>query len=168
MERGRPFVVVWQETAAQLEGLYRAERDATLARRWHALWLLRNEQELADVAATIGVAYRTIQEWVAWYRRGGLDEVRAHRRGGNRRVSAPLVSAEQVAAVLREARTHGFATQALVRDWLAQHHGVTLTPKQGRRLVAQLGLRLKVPRPLAAKADLDQQAGWKKGGSPMP
>jgi transposase len=163
MGRGRPFVVEWRDSAEDLKARYGAERDPKLARRWQALWLVRTGRGMAEVAVVVGVAYRTIQEWVGWYRQGGLAAVAQHRRGGNRRPVVPLLTTEQAAAVQAEARTHGFATQETARAWIQAQLGVQLTPKQMRRVAADLQWRRKLPRPLAAKADLEQQAAWKKG-----
>jgi hypothetical protein len=53
---GRKFVVAWRHGAEELRGRYRSERDRQLARRWQALWLLREGRALAEVAALVGVA----------------------------------------------------------------------------------------------------------------
>jgi transposase len=145
---------------------FRAERDQQLARRWQALWLLREGRRLGEVARVVGVAYRTVQQWVAWYRRGGLEEVAARRVGGLRRAIRPVLTPAQEAALVERASTAGFATRRLALEWLSEQFGVTLTMRQLERLFARLRLRLKVPRPLAARADAAAQAAWKKGGSP--
>ena len=61
---GRKFVVAWQHTPQELFTRYRAERDGRLTPRWHGLWLLRRGRPLGETAALVGVAYRTVQEWV--------------------------------------------------------------------------------------------------------
>jgi transposase len=163
---GRKFVVEWRHSAEELRGRYRAERDPQLARRWQALWLLRQGRSLGEVAPLVGVAYRTVQEWAAWYRAGGLQEVARHRVGGLRRPIRPLLSPAQEAALVQRAGTVGFATRRLALAWLAEQFGAALTMRQLERLFARLRLRLKVPRPLAARADPAAQAAWKGGGSP--
>jgi transposase len=70
---------------------------------------------------------------------------------------------EQQTAVRQAACTNGFVTQTALGEWLQTQFGVTLTAKQVRRVVADLGLRWKIPRPVAAKADLAQQTVWKRG-----
>jgi len=70
--RGRPFVVVWREedTEEALRAAYRGEQRADVRQRLQALGLLRSgEGRLAEVAAVLGVEDRTVQRWVAWYRR---------------------------------------------------------------------------------------------------
>ena len=86
---GRKFVVVWRDSAAELRARYRAGRDPQLVRRWQALWLLREGRPLGEVATLVGVAYRTLQDWVGWYRAGGLDEVARHRVSGGSPPGSP-------------------------------------------------------------------------------
>jgi len=47
--------------------------------RLQALWLLRKGEYLYQVAAVVGCYPQTVQDWVAWYRKGGLEEVMKHR-----------------------------------------------------------------------------------------
>jgi transposase len=124
---GRKFVVAWPDSAAELRARYRAERDPQLVRRWQALWLLRQGRPLSEVAALVGVAYRTLQDWVGWYRVGGLAEVARHRVGGLRRPLRPPLTPEQEAALVERASTVGFATRQLALTWLAEQFGVQLT-----------------------------------------
>lgn len=163
---GRKFVVAWRHGAEELRGRYRSERDRQLARRWQALWLLREGRALAEVAALVGVAYRTVQEWVGWYRAGGLDEVARHRVGGLRRPIRRPLTPEQEAALVERAGTVGFATRQLALDWLAERFGARLTLRQLERVFARRRLRRKVPRPISDRADPAAQATWKGGASP--
>src|SRR4029450_11785815 len=88
---GRPLVIPWRHSAAELLASYRAERDGRVQPRLHALRLLRGGPGLQASAARVGVTYRTVQEWVRWYRHGGLEAVRTHQRGGLRRgIVGPL------------------------------------------------------------------------------
>jgi transposase len=165
---GRKFVVAWRHTPQEVFARYRAERDGRLTPRWHGLWLLRQGRSLGETAALVGVAYRTVQEWVQWYRRGGLEEVAQHRRGGLRRVIREPLAPEQLAALVRHAATVGFATQQQAVGWAAERFGVQVTRRQMERLFRVHRLRSKVPRPLAEKADLAAQAAWKGGASSPP
>ncbi len=72
---GRRLEIDWQETASELKECYRKERISKRKVRLHALWQLRLGKSLAEVAELVGMDYRTVQNWVAWYRHGGLKEV---------------------------------------------------------------------------------------------
>ena len=134
-------------------------------RRWQALWLLRRGRSMQETAATVGVAYRTVQEWVGWYRAGGLDEVARRQRGGLRRTIVEPLSPEQQAALLGRAGAVGFATVRSAVAWAAEELGARLTEHQMARQFRRLGLRSKVPRPISDRADPAAQLAWKKGGS---
>jgi len=166
--RGRPFEVAWgeEDTTEALKAAYRRERDIELRTRLHGLWLLRSGRRLSSVAATVGVHYRTVQTWAAWYREGGVPEVVSHRMGG--KGQEPFLSDEAQAEVVEEVATGRFRTAGEIRDWIAEQYGVTYKIGGIYSLMHRLRCAPKVPRPIHAKADVEQQASWKKGGSNKP
>ena len=167
--RGRPFVVAWrdEDTEEALRTAYRAERDPALRQRVQALWLLRGDTRLVgEVAAVVGVDYRTVQRWVRWYRSGGLTAVRSHRLGGPGQ--PPRLTPEQQEQVAKEVETGRFRSAATIRVWITETFGVTYTEGGMYTLLARLRCAPKVPRPLHTKANLEDQEAWKKGGLPTP
>src|SRR5436190_1762872 len=151
------FVVVWrsEDSVGALRRAYREEADGEVRTRLHGLWLLRRGQRLDEVAEVVGVHPRTVQRWVQWYRRGGAAAVQAS-----------WLRAEQQAAVVEQAATGAFHTAADARQWISDHFLVSYRPKGIYRLLKRLECRPKVPRPIHEKANLAEQAAWKKGGSP--
>ena len=166
--RGRPFEVAWGEEDATeaLKAAYRRERDVELRTRLHGLWLLRSGRRLSSVAATVGVHYRTVQTWVGWYREGGVREVVSHRMGG--KGQEPFLGDDDQVEVAEEVATGRFRTAGEIREWIAEQYGVTYTMGGIYSLMRRLRCSPKVPRPVHAKADQEQQASWKKGGSNKP
>ena len=166
--RGRPFEVTWREedTREALRASYRRERDIELRTRLHGLWLLRSGRRLSSVAATVGVHYRTVQTWVAWYREGGVPKVLLHKMGG--KGQEPFLSGEAQEQVAEEVATGRFRTAGEIRDWIAAQYGVSYKIGGIYSLMHRLRCAPKVPRPIHAKTDQDQQASWKKGGSTKP
>lgn len=163
--RGRPFVVAWRDgdDEAALKAAYRAEPDAEVKPRLHALWLVRAGRRLGEVADVVGVDYRTVQRWVAWYRQGGRAELQRRHMGG---VGQPSrLTPEQQERVAREVATGRFRTAAAIRGWVAEAFRVDYTEGGTYSLLARLRLAPKVPRPVHERADLRAQAAWKKGGS---
>jgi len=161
----RQLQIDWQEEEQTLYQLYKQEKDSQNRTRLHALWLLRTGRPMKEVAAVVGVHYRTLQRWVAWYRQGGIAEVLNHRHGGHggpqRRLN-PQQEAELVAkAEAGEIRTIWDGVR-----WAQEAHGVEYTYWGMRWVFARLGLKKKVPRPKSPKASAAEQAAWKKGGSP--
>jgi transposase len=163
--RGRPLRIAWRDEESALREAYRRERDAELRPRLHVLWLLRRGERLGDVADLVGVHYRTAQQWVAWYRVGGLAEVRRHRHGGRQGAPSRL-SAAQRQALIERAGADGFATIGEARAWAEQQFGVRYAYGGMRSLCHRLRLKWKVPRPVAVQASPQAQAAWKGGASP--
>ena len=165
--RGRKLTIEWQEDAATLGRLYRQERVVELRTRWHALWLVRQGHNVAAAARLVGVHLRTLRQWLAWYRAGGLAALRRHRRGGQRG-RPPYLTADQRAQVVAHAAQEPFASIEAARRWVEQRFGVRYPYWGMRSLLRQLKLTAKVPRPLAEQASLEAQEAWKGGGSPRP
>jgi len=163
--RGRAFEVSWgqEDTTEALKAAYQGERDLELRTRLHGLWLLRSGWRLPAVAAAVGVHYRTVQTWVGWYRNGGVAEVVSHKMGG--KGQEPYLSDEGEEQVVSEVATGRFRTAGEIRDWIAEEYGVTYKMGGIYSLMHRLQCRPQVPRPVHVKADQEQQASWKKGGS---
>ena len=164
--RGRPFVGAWreEETEEALRVASRAEREAPIRQRLHALWLLRGGTRLVgEVAGVLGVDSRTVQRWVAWDRTGGLEAIRAHRRGGPGQ--AARLTPEQQEDLAREVETGRFRTAAAIRHGVAQTFGVSYTEGGMYGLLARVRCAPKVPRPVPVKAELEEQEAGKGGGS---
>jgi transposase len=165
--RGRPLVIEWQEEATTLREAYRREKDAEIRPRLQALWLVRAGHPLRQTAALVGVHYVTLQTWLAWYRQGGLAEVRRHQNGG-RQGRPSLLTATQRAQLAQHATSGTVRTARDVGDWLVQTYGVQYTRGGLYSLLARLGWKPKVTRPQAINASASAQEEWKKGGSRLP
>jgi transposase len=166
--RGRSLQIAWrdEDTDDALKAAYRAEADGPVRTRLHGLWLLRTNWSLRLVAELLCTHYRSVQRWVAWYREGGLAAVRAHRMGGVGQKS--FLAAEAQAEVADVVATGRFHTATEIRDWIAEHYQVSYTVGGVYSLLARLECNPKVPRPINPKADLEQQAAWKKGDFVTP
>jgi transposase len=161
--RGRPFEVDWRETDSSqvLKAAYQKERDPQVRTRLHGLWLLRCGWRLDRVAEVVGVHYRSVQRWVAWYREGGLPEVQRHQMGGQG--PAPLLSPETEMQVGDEVAAGRFRTAWEIRDWIAEQYDASYTLGGIYSLMKRLKCGPKVPRPVHTKTDQELQAAWKKG-----
>ena len=124
---GRKLRVEWgnEETPEVFRTLYRAERNGKLKERLHALWLLRLGWTARQVAAVLGVHYRTVHRWVRWYRDGGLAEVLSHRQGGSGRKS--YLDNDEMTLLGWEVESGCFGTAKDVRDWIEAECGVRYT-----------------------------------------
>jgi len=162
MARGKTFKVAWQEDAATLKHAYQRESVAAVRTRLHALWLLREDKTMSEVAALLAVHYDTVQSWVRWYRQGGLPEVRRHLVGG-RQGRKPLLSGEQQQQLEVQSERGEFRQAADVASYLERQFGVCYSKRGLYSLLARRRIVKKRPRPQHLKADPVAQAGWKKG-----
>ena len=118
---------------------------------------------MKEVAEIVGIHYRTMQEWVAWYCQGGVAEVRRHRHGGHGG-KQPRLTPEQEAALKARSAAGEIRTAWEAVEWVGKGFGVKYTYWGMRWVFARLGLKKKVPRPVSPEASAEQQEAWKKGG----
>ena len=161
--RGKQVQIDWQDEEAALKQAYQGERDAQIKPRLHLLWLVRRGQQVRQATALVGVHYRTGQQWMAWYREGGLAKVRAHRRG-NAAGKAPRLSLDQKRALIAKAGTEGFISIQEGVGFVKERFGIEYSYSGMNKVFAALGLRKKVPRPRNAKASEQVQTEFQKGG----
>lgn len=131
--------------------------------RLQVLWLMRCGESMVTVSQVVGVNYRTVQRWVAWYRVGGLAEVLRRttgRAGGGH--NAYLSPAQEKTLVARIA-SGDFKAIHQVIEWVHQRWGIRYKYKGMHNWVKRHYGGLKVPRPHAAKADDEAQEAWKRG-----
>jgi transposase len=157
----RKLQIDWQESEEELHQLYKQEKDHQNRTRLQALWLLRPGRTMKEVAGLVGVHHRTVQKWVAWYRKGGAAEVLQHRHGGHAGAESWL-SEEQEAELKAKAEAGELRTIHDGVEW-AKGHGIEYTYWGMRSVFDRLGLKKKVPRRKAPQASAEEQEAWKKG-----
>ena len=81
MQTGHSPPIKWSESEELLFTLCKQETETHNQRRLQSLCLLRQGKSFEEVARTTGVHPGTVRQWVAWYRQGGVEEVRRHRAG---------------------------------------------------------------------------------------
>ena len=97
---------------------------------------------MQSAASVVGIHLRTLQQWLAWYRQGGLSEVLAHRHGGHAGRCSPLSASEQ--AQLKTLAATGQIGSLWDGDaWAQEHCGVTYNCWGMRSVFARLGLKKK-------------------------
>jgi transposase len=160
----KPVAVEWAETAEELERRYRAEGDVERRKRLGALWRVRAGDRIPDAGRVIGVGGRTVDRWLSWYRTGGLAGV-LRRVPGHGAVGQPhRLSAAQQQDLLAHVADGQFRTYEEARAWAETAYGVEYRPGSFYMTLRRLGVRPKVPRPVAERADAAAQEAWKQGG----
>lgn len=125
--RGRPLVIQWNESEEELYGLLRRERNGHRRARYQALWMLRRGHNISEVSQHVGVDYRTVQRWVSWYRKDGLDAVIRRTPGYAAPGQPSRLSREQIALLMAQADRGVFRTVRDAMAWVQREFGVTYT-----------------------------------------
>ncbi len=165
---GRGLEVDWQESSEELKHLYQKEVHLQGRTRLQALWQLSQGKGIQDVVDLTGASYRSVQQWIRWYRQGGLGEVLRRVVGHQAKGKKPYLNRLQQKALVAKVQLGQFRTVWDVIQWVWGRWGVSYTYKGMYSLMKGNRLGVKVPRPHSEKADAQQQLAWKKGGFPTP
>jgi transposase len=140
--------------------------EARYDHRLHGVLLVTHGFSCSAVAGLLGQDPRTIERWVQRFETrvfAGLHE--GDRSGRPRRLDAAQWNAMN-RELRHTPREFGYPQNLwdgkLLAHHLAQVHGVALGVRQCQRLVRQLELRVRKPRPLIAHADPVAQAAYKR------
>jgi transposase len=120
-----------------------------------------------DIAVALGLARSTVFGWVAKYREGGLEALRARPVPGRpRKLSGVQLRTVYELIVGRDPRQLQFAfalwTRDLVRELIRREFGVALSAVSVGRLLRTLGLSPQRPLWRAYQQDPDRVAAWKQ------
>lgn len=160
---GRKLEIEWQETADQLKLFYRWERNPHRKIRLQALWHLCCGKGLQSVADLIGVCYRTLQYWVAWYRDGGLREVLRRIPGHGSGAIAKLTPIQE-RALAAKVSLGLFRTVWDAIQWVRDRWNISYSYSGLHACFQRLNCAPKVPRPQSVKANPQRQREWKEHG----
>ena len=160
---GRGLKVDWQESSEELKQLYWKEVNPRRRTRLQALWQLRLGKRIQDVVDLTGASYRSVQQWLQWYRQGGVNEVLRRVVGHHAKGKTPYLNRLQQRALVAKVQQGEFRTVWDVMEWVRGRWGVGYTYQGMYSQMKGHDLGLKVPRPQSDKADSQQQTAWKKG-----
>jgi transposase len=162
--------VVSHHSPAQLQHRYRMEKDARLARRIQGICLVQTGRSCPEIMAITGAARRTIQQWVAKYNQGGLDELCDKPRSGQP-TKLPRDREEEFRRRLDQGPTLDDGVSVLngpaIQRILEREFGQIYTLWGVHDLLHRLGYSYLCPRPQHEQADPIAQEAFKKT-SPMP
>ena len=161
--------VAWADTAEALYERYASVGPCSAGNCLPCLFLFPPANRSLSPDRQAGVGERTVVRWLGWYRAGGLEALLARTPGHGAAGAAPRLSEEQQGLLVQESARGAFRTCDEARAWVRERFGVDyryhgLYSLLGRRL----GVRPKVPRPSAARADPGAPEAWKRGGSRRP
>lgn len=162
----QPVTVAWTETADELYARFTGERDVRRRQRLQAFWLVRRGEPPREAARLAGVGQRSLERWLGWYRRGGLEATLCRVPGHGARGQPARLSPEQQQVLVEQAAHGACRTYHEARAWVEQTYGVVYRYKGMLTLLARLEVHPKVPRPQAVKADPAVQEAWTRGVLP--
>ena len=156
---GRPLRMDWrpEDSSEALRGAYLAERDIVSRTRLHGLWLMRTGLPLGQVASLLGVHYRTVQTWAAWYRKGGVKEVLSHRKGGKGHPA--FLSEDQENELIEQLESDRLRSVGEVRLWIESSYGVSYKHSSVYSLLERLGVSPRLLRIRGAPKSLYRSRG---------
>lgn len=149
----------------ELHTLYRTTTEARLARRIHAIWLARRGRTCPEIVEIVGASRRTVQQWVAKYNRGGVDELLDKPRSGR---PARLSAAQQAQLVQRieagptEDDPFCVFTGPAVEELVEREFGVLYSLRGIQRMLGRLEFSYLCPRPTHEESDAEAQEAFKK------
>lgn len=137
--------------------LYRHERDARMAKRYHALALLLDLTPVDEVAQILHVHSDTILAWIGRFNEGGVENLKPIKSSGR----PPKLSHEDILELKSDLLTSPRKLGYKFSNWYGRticHHikkkfGVKMTQNGIYVLLDRINFRLIVPRPKPAKAD---------------
>lgn len=135
--------------------------------RWLIIYqALVDPREAWQIAKHCGVSTATVHQLISAYNRRGVEAVETPGKGGRR---SGYLSLEQEQAFLapffEQARVGTIATAAQIKQAFEVRVGREVAETTIYRLLDRHGWRKLVPRPVHPKADLEEQAAFKKTSS---
>ena len=158
--------VLPHNTAEELHTLYRTETNARMARRLQALWLARQGRTCQQIMDVTGAGRRSIQQWVARYNAGGVEELLEKPRSG-RPTFLTDAQQEQLKTRIEAGPTEGDVVSvfhaAAIDDLVEKEFGVVYSLRGIQALLGRLGFSYQYPRPRHENSDPEAQETFKKG-----
>lgn len=162
-----PTLTVWQDGAVRDNDGRKLDHGTLEALRIRAVEQVGEGAHPEEVAAALGLHRTTVYGWLARYREGGMDVLRARPVPGRPpKLSWPQLSRLYVLIVSRDPRQLrlGFAlwTREMIREVIRCEFDVTLSMVSVGRLLRKLGLSPQRPRLRAYQQHPEAVDRWKK------
>ncbi len=149
----------------ELYTMYRRTTEARLARRIQVVWLARRGLTCPQIIQAVGASRRMVQQWIAKYNCGGIDELLDKPRSGR----PAFLSARQQKQLAQRIQTGVSKRDSLcvftgpsVEELVEREFGVLYSLRGIQRLLRRLGFSYLCPRPAHEKTDSKAQQVFKK------
>lgn len=149
-----------------LQDEIRRSEESRYDHRLHGVLLVAQGMGGPEVAAVLGDAPRSVENWVRHFEQNGLAGLREGEHPGR----PQRLNTEQVAkinVILRQTPRAAGLSQNLgdgkaLSAWIVREYGISLGVRQCQRLFRRLDFRLRKPRPMIGKGDPAVQQQHKK------
>jgi len=158
------MTVVEHHSVDELQELFRREKDARVSKRIWMVWQARLGLTEPQITAGIGMARRTVQDWVQRYNEEGLAGLR-DRAGRGRKPLLSLEEQQAVAQRLDEGSQEGDVCSLRGLDFqkfVEDQFGKLMSLSAVYDLLHDLGYEWLVPRSKHRKSDPEAIAAFKK------
>ena len=151
------------ETEAELKQLLRTEKTGSGKERIQLLYLLKSQKAktITQASELLGRHRVTLQDWLAKYRQGGLENLlrRSNSQGRPRKI--PAWAEKALAKRLEE--PEGFESYSSICQWLQTDLGITAKYKTVHGLVYyKLKASPKIARPQSLEQSTERLEAFKK------
>jgi transposase len=142
-------------------------RRATNEERLLAIQMYQNGYPQAEIAKILNVGTRSVQEWIAKFRAGGLEALSTKFASGR----PTSLSDEQMLKLYtmingKDPRVHGFGlalwTRGLIRDLIKGSFNISVSLVTVGRILKKLGMSAQRPLYRAWKQDPERVEKWKR------
>lgn len=151
------------ETESKLKQLLRKEKLGSRKERIQLLYLLKSQQAqtVIQAAELLGRHRVTLQNWLAKYREGGLENLLGRASSSGRPRKIPTWAEKALANRLEE--PVGFESYSAICQWLETNLGITAKYKTVHSLVYyKLKASPKIARPQSLEQSTERLKAFKK------
>jgi transposase len=164
--------VIWQDRTVRDNDGRKLDHRTLEALRIRAVDQAGQGAHPEDVAAALGLHRKTVYDWLAKYREGGKDALRARPVPGRPpKLGGPQLSRLYALIVGRDPRQLQFEfalwTREMIREVIRREFGVALSVVSVGRLLRKLGLSPQRPLHRAYQQDPEAVERWKRETYPV-
>jgi transposase len=160
--------VSFRLSVREFEDRFKSEKDVRAKTRLHILFLRRRNQTQQNISELLGVSQGTVSNVCNRFLERGFDSVYNRPRSGRpsqlTRKQKELLKKEMSKEVIDGENRRGWQTKD-VRSLLKKRFDQTFTVQHTRRIMHNLGMSWKVPRPMHINRDEKAVARFKKNSN---
>ncbi len=156
-----------QRARKRLRGFEKGAKANGDLRTWHrarAVSAYIDGESVISIATTLGVTRGSVNHWIQWYDRMGIDGLRSRKPPGRpprltdkqrKELATTVENGPQCAGF-----TSGMWTGPMIGSFIRRRFGVRYHNHHIPRLLHQLGFSVQRPRKRLARANAEAQAVW--------